>query len=137
MSDIRRLTTAKTANGQNLYICTEKGVVEVNGAKVTQTDIWATNGVIHVIDKVVLPPTGDPVQAERVTDRLADFESKAVAMRRDAMFLESTRRNSQLSWQTHADKLHIMKLACQRNGENACGPRVYEGPRKSLPAKCD
>jgi len=116
-SEINNLTTAKTVNGQDLYIYTVKGIVEVNGAKVTKTDILAANGVIHVIDKVVLPVTGDPAQAAMVTDRLADFESKSTAMRRDAMFLESTRRNSQLSWQTHADKLHIMKLHVNELGQ--------------------
>lgn len=46
---------AKTVNGQSLAIQAGASGVTVNGAKVTATDIPATNGVIHVIDSVVLP----------------------------------------------------------------------------------
>jgi uncharacterized surface protein with fasciclin (FAS1) repeats len=46
---------APTVNGQNLAIVANTGGVTVNGAKVLKTDIAATNGVIHVIDTVVMP----------------------------------------------------------------------------------
>ena len=45
---------APTVNGKPLKITTSNGV-KVNNAKVTATDIEATNGVIHVIDTVLLP----------------------------------------------------------------------------------
>jgi uncharacterized surface protein with fasciclin (FAS1) repeats len=44
----------KTVQGGSLTVATAGGVT-VNGAKVTATDIVADNGVIHVIDSVVLP----------------------------------------------------------------------------------
>jgi uncharacterized surface protein with fasciclin (FAS1) repeats len=44
----------KTVQGQDITIATMGGVT-VNGAKVTATDIVASNGVIHVIDSVILP----------------------------------------------------------------------------------
>lgn len=44
----------KTVQGSNLTITTNGGVM-VDGAKVTATDIVADNGVIHVIDSVVMP----------------------------------------------------------------------------------
>ena len=44
----------KTVNGAMLTVKTEGGVM-VDGAKVTATDVAASNGVIHVIDSVVLP----------------------------------------------------------------------------------
>ena len=48
--------TAKTLNGADIKISTEGGV-RLNGtSKVVKTDIEATNGVIHVIDAVILPP---------------------------------------------------------------------------------
>lgn len=47
--------TATTVNGASVTIMTEGGVT-VNGANVTAADIGATNGVIHVIDAVILPP---------------------------------------------------------------------------------
>ena len=53
-ADVVKLKTAKTVQGQELTIDTKDGV-KVDGAKVVQTDILCTNGVIHVIDTVVLP----------------------------------------------------------------------------------
>jgi uncharacterized surface protein with fasciclin (FAS1) repeats len=49
------LTSAKTVNGRELSIATADGKVTVGNATVTQADIRATNGVIHVIDTVLLP----------------------------------------------------------------------------------
>lgn len=50
-----KLTTAPTVQGQRLKIAASNGVV-VDNAKVLTTDVPATNGVIHVIDAVLLPP---------------------------------------------------------------------------------
>jgi uncharacterized surface protein with fasciclin (FAS1) repeats len=47
--------SVKTAQGQALTVKAEGGKVMVDGATVTKTDIVASNGVIHVIDSVVLP----------------------------------------------------------------------------------
>ncbi|GAA4456786.1 fasciclin domain-containing protein [Nibrella saemangeumensis] len=49
-----------TTNG-TLYITKDNSGVTVNGARVSQADIAASNGVIHVIDRVLMPPTGDLV----------------------------------------------------------------------------
>jgi uncharacterized surface protein with fasciclin (FAS1) repeats len=46
---------AATVNGAEVTIMTANGVM-VNDANVTTADIAATNGVIHVIDKVIMPP---------------------------------------------------------------------------------
>ncbi len=46
---------AKTVNGKELSIKVEGGSVTVDNAKVVKTDVAASNGVIHVIDTVVLP----------------------------------------------------------------------------------
>lgn len=46
---------AKTVNGQSLDVKVTDGAVTVDNAKVTKTDVAASNGVIHVIDSVVLP----------------------------------------------------------------------------------
>ena len=45
----------KTVQGQPLRVRADGGAVMVNNARVTKTDIMASNGVIHVIDTVVLP----------------------------------------------------------------------------------
>jgi len=46
---------AKTVNGKDLDIKVDGSNVTVNGAKVVKTDIVGSNGVIHVIDTVLLP----------------------------------------------------------------------------------
>ena len=47
--------SAKTVNGAEVAISTEGGVKLNGSANVTTTDIECTNGVIHVIDAVILP----------------------------------------------------------------------------------
>lgn len=54
-ADVVKLKTAKTVQGQDLTIKVDGSTVMVDNAKVTQTDIACSNGVIHVIDTVVLP----------------------------------------------------------------------------------
>jgi len=54
-SDVVEINSAETANGQRLSISATGSAVAVNDAKVTQTDIISSNGVIHVIDAVLLP----------------------------------------------------------------------------------
>ena len=54
-ADVVKLSNAKTVNGQSLTIKLEGSMVMVDSAKVTKTDIECSNGVIHVIDAVVLP----------------------------------------------------------------------------------
>ena len=53
-ADVVKLKTAKTVQGSNVSIDTTKGV-KVDGANVVKTDIACSNGVIHVIDAVILP----------------------------------------------------------------------------------
>jgi len=49
------LSAAETLNGQRVDITVEDGSVMVDGAKVVSADVEASNGVIHVIDSVILP----------------------------------------------------------------------------------
>ena len=56
-ADVVKLKEAKTVNGKMLKVTAMDGAVTINDAKVTTTDIVASNGVIHVIDTVLLPPT--------------------------------------------------------------------------------
>jgi len=46
----------KTVEGQDLTVSITDGVVKVNDATVEATDITASNGVVHVINKVLVPP---------------------------------------------------------------------------------
>ena len=53
------LTSATTVQGQPVAISVMGKTVKVNDAKVPKTDIMASNGVIHVINSVLLPPAGN------------------------------------------------------------------------------
>jgi len=53
-ADVVRSTQLQTVQGQSITVSTEGGV-RVDDANVVQTDIEADNGVIHVIDKVIMP----------------------------------------------------------------------------------
>lgn len=53
-ADVAKLSSAKTVQGQSLPIDTKMGV-KVGAANVVKTDIVASNGVIHVIDTVLIP----------------------------------------------------------------------------------
>ena len=54
-AEVVKLSSAKTASDKNLEIMVKGKSVMVNDAKVIQTDIMTSNGIIHVIDKVILP----------------------------------------------------------------------------------
>ncbi|WP_262298120.1 fasciclin domain-containing protein [Microvirga sesbaniae] len=55
-ADVAKLQEAKTVNGKTLNVSTKGSGVMVNDANVTQTNIAASNGIIHVVDTVILPP---------------------------------------------------------------------------------
>lgn len=54
-ADAMKLTSAKTVNGQTATLKVDGGKLHVDGATVTASDIICDNGVIHVIDSVVMP----------------------------------------------------------------------------------
>ena len=54
-ADAVKISSAKAVSGDTLTIASRDGGVTVEGAKVVKTDIAATNGVIHVIDSVIMP----------------------------------------------------------------------------------
>jgi len=56
-ADVVKLSKAKTLEGSDITIAVKDGKVVLNGdSTVIQTDIEASNGVIHVIDTVLMPP---------------------------------------------------------------------------------
>jgi uncharacterized surface protein with fasciclin (FAS1) repeats len=56
-ADIAKMTTIKTVQGSNLSVTVSGSTVMINNAKVIIADIMASNGVIHVIDTVLMPPS--------------------------------------------------------------------------------
>ena len=67
-SDIEDKTTATAVNGDSLAFAVSADGVMVNDANVVSADVLASNGVVHVIDKVLMPPA----------DELADIPTVAV-----------------------------------------------------------
>jgi transforming growth factor-beta-induced protein len=54
-ADVVKLTSAKTVQGQSVKIAVEGKNVKVDGANVTTANVETSNGVIHIIDSVILP----------------------------------------------------------------------------------
>ena len=55
-ADVVKLRSAKTLNGKKVRIRVSGSNVFVNTAKVVKADVMATNGVIHVVNRVLIPP---------------------------------------------------------------------------------
>ena len=56
IKDLKSGQLLKTRGGQNLDVKVRKGQVIINGAAVQEQDMEASNGVVHAVDKVVMPP---------------------------------------------------------------------------------
>lgn len=54
-ADVVKQKSAKTVEGSEVSITVSGNEVKVDGAKVTSTDIMCSNGVVHVIDTVIIP----------------------------------------------------------------------------------
>jgi len=61
-ADVVKLTAATTVNGQRIDVRVVEGTVSIDGSKIEKTDILCSNGVIHVIDTVVMPSTANLVE---------------------------------------------------------------------------
>ncbi|HTK23631.1 MAG TPA: fasciclin domain-containing protein [Gaiella sp.] len=57
-TDVTKLSAAKTLAGASVRIRVSGTNVFVNTARVTKPDVMATNGVIHVVSRVLIPPAG-------------------------------------------------------------------------------
>ncbi len=54
-SEVVKMDSAETVQGQAVTIKAENGKVMINEATVTTADIETSNGVIHIIDTVIMP----------------------------------------------------------------------------------
>ncbi len=59
--DLQTVKSVKTMNGKHVQISLNKTVLLINNVQVLISDIQATNGVIHVIDAVLLPPKSSAI----------------------------------------------------------------------------
>ena len=78
-ADVVKLTSAKTVNGASVKIKVDSGNVYVDDALVTSPDVIASNGIIHVIDSVLLPPPAKPAPQSIVKTAVAAGQFKTLA----------------------------------------------------------
>jgi uncharacterized surface protein with fasciclin (FAS1) repeats len=78
-ADVVKLDAAKTVQGQQLKIESKDGKVKINNANVVKADIACKNGVIHVIDAVLLPPNPRAAAAQLIDDALGRAKGPADA----------------------------------------------------------
>jgi transforming growth factor-beta-induced protein len=86
-ADVVKLSEAKSLQGEPIAIKVDGGKVMVNGANVVSTDIETSNGIIHVIDAVILPPSmakaEDKMEAMDIVDTAVgagSFKTLAAAL---------------------------------------------------------
>jgi uncharacterized surface protein with fasciclin (FAS1) repeats len=63
-SDVVKVESAKTVQGQSVMVEVKDGNVMIDNARVVAADIGASNGVIHVIDSVILPEKKNAKRAD-------------------------------------------------------------------------
>ena len=101
-AEVVKLTSAATLNGKDLTITVVDGKVKIDNAIVTVTDIKATNGVIHVIDAVLIPAASGSARIEPLSasgSLGSGWVAKAI-------------RNGQLNWFTRYLSLYtVSRLA--------------------------
>ena len=88
-ADVVKLTKATTVQGKDVVISVSGSTVKVNDATVTAVDVMASNGVIHVIDTVLMPPT-DVVLKDIVDTAVAAGTFKTLAAALTAADLVTT-----------------------------------------------
>lgn len=84
--DVVKISNAKTVLGKNVDIQVKNGSVYVSGAKVIKTDIQCSNGVVHLIDSVMLPPKGKTIVETAASNK--DF-STLVALVKKAELVDT------------------------------------------------
>ena len=88
-SAITESMMVETVQGESLDVQVSADGITVNGAAVTQADVQAYNGVIHVIDAVLLPPAPEAAPAEEVVVEAAAVVTETVVMTETAAMTET------------------------------------------------
>ena len=88
--DITKLNEAKTMQGTVLKVNYTGDAVTIGGAKVTKTDIVCKNGVIHVVDRVIVPPVAVITATPTPTPSPTPQPSVTITFTRDLTIMPST-----------------------------------------------
>ena len=79
---------AQAANGDDLTFTVTNDTVMVGTATVSTKDVEAANGIIHVIDKVLMPPADEPAPTEPACDEVIGIGSSGLAYDRPSVKIE-------------------------------------------------
>ncbi len=133
-AEVVKLTSAATLNGSNLSITVIDGKVMIDNALVTVTDIKATNGIIHVIDAVMIPSAGGSSRT--------GIEGATASL--GSGWVVNAIRNGQLNWLTRYLSLYTVsrlaglptlatavRVAGLQNTLTTQGPFTLFGPTES------
>ncbi len=88
-ADVVKLSEAKSLQGEPIAIKVDGGKVMVNGANVVSTDIETSNGVIHIIDAVILPPSMAKAEEKMEAKDIVDTAVAAGSFKTLAAALEA------------------------------------------------
>lgn len=81
-ADVLAAKTLKTVQGEELAVTVKNGEAYVNGAKITATDVPAKNGIVHVINGVLLPKAvteAPPAPGRSEAEKGVDMSDKTIA----------------------------------------------------------
>ena len=109
--------SVETLNGATVDITVDGDTVMVNDATVVAADVDASNGVIHVIDSVLLPPAGDEMTEDEMTEEgMAEDEMAEEGMSDDEMAEESMEGDTIVDVAVAADDFNTLVAAVEAAG---------------------
>ncbi len=114
--------SVETLNGASVEISVDGETVMVNEATVVTADVDASNGVIHIIDAVLLPPAGDDMADDEMSeegmseDEMADDEMAEDEMAEDEMAEESMEGDTIVDVAVAADDFNTLVAAVEAAG---------------------
>ena len=133
-ADVVKLKSAKSAQGGNVTIDAVGETVKINGAEVIKTDIRCSNGVIHVIDAVLLPAKEANPAAKRAKQALKDASNREpasqIALLRAAA--EDVRKLAGENVEVNATLFEALEQAKQLKSEEPRAVALQEGLRQAI-----
>lgn len=84
MKELMSVKIVKTLEGENVNVSDAGGAIKVDNAKVLTADVGASNGIVHVIDTVLMPPSMSPLPLKadivQVAERNGDLSTLVAAL---------------------------------------------------------
>lgn len=113
------LSSAETLNGASVSITVaDNGMVKINDANVLVTDIETTNGIIHVIDAVILPPTSESASGFYSTKAVAESGDATLSKMASSMKMNMKRTGPPIYGLANKAGLSTLAAAIEAAGLN-------------------